>query len=152
MTTEPMSGPVVTQADRDDVALAMLAAWLNVRPDQIPAENRAHTCAHTMAAWHRVADAARTATEAASKQRLDAANHAHGAMRDRAHAAEATVAELVEALEDLAVCEAEYRHEHDVYGDGNIMTGRAWDRMRRAGDRARALLSRVASPAEQGGG
>lgn len=57
------AGATVTQA-RDDLALAMLAAWLNVRPDQIPAENRAHTCAYTMAAWQRVGEAARLATEA----------------------------------------------------------------------------------------
>lgn len=46
-----------------------------------------------------------------------------------------------EALEDLETREAEYRHEHDIYGDGNILTGRAWDRMRRAGDRARTALT-----------
>ena len=45
----------VTQEDeRDDLGLVMLAAWLNVRVDQIPPENRAHLNPHTMAAWERV--------------------------------------------------------------------------------------------------
>lgn len=45
---------------RDPLALAMFAAWLNVQPDQIPPENLAHTNPHTMAAWKRVGEAART--------------------------------------------------------------------------------------------
>ena len=44
--------------ERTPLELAMLAAWLNVRPDQIPAENRAQVCPHTMAAWKRVGEAA----------------------------------------------------------------------------------------------
>ena len=49
----------VTQEDeRDDLGLVMLAAWLNVRVDQIPPENRAHLNPHTMAAWERVGRAA----------------------------------------------------------------------------------------------
>lgn len=44
--------------ERTPLELAMLAAWLNVRPDQIPAENRAQACPHTMAAWKRVGEAA----------------------------------------------------------------------------------------------
>jgi hypothetical protein len=36
----------------------MLAAWLNVRPDQLPPELRAPSCAYTMAAWKRVGEAA----------------------------------------------------------------------------------------------
>lgn len=54
MTTEIEQTP----AARNDLGLHMLAAWLNVRPDQIPPENRAHTNAHTMEAWTRVGQAA----------------------------------------------------------------------------------------------
>jgi hypothetical protein len=46
------------QPTRDPLALAMLAAWLNVRPDQIPDTFRAHTCEATMTAWQRVGRAA----------------------------------------------------------------------------------------------
>lgn len=42
---------------RDALALVALAAWVNVRPDQLPAEMRAHTCPDTMASWDRVAKA-----------------------------------------------------------------------------------------------
>jgi hypothetical protein len=45
-----------------------------------------------------------------------------------------------EALEDLQQAEAEYRLMHDRHGDGSQAAGRAWDLMRRAGDKARALL------------
>lgn len=44
---------------RDPLALACLAAWMNVRVDQLPMKVRAHTCAATMAAWKRVGEAAR---------------------------------------------------------------------------------------------
>jgi hypothetical protein len=43
---------------RDDVAMKMLAAWMNVRVDQMPPENNTHLNAFTMAAWQRVAEAA----------------------------------------------------------------------------------------------
>jgi len=43
---------------RDDVAMKMLAAWMNVRVDQMPPENSTHLNADTMAAWQRVAEAA----------------------------------------------------------------------------------------------
>ena len=46
------------EAVRDDLGMKMLAAWLNVRVDQIPPENRAHLNPHTMAAWKRVGEAA----------------------------------------------------------------------------------------------
>lgn len=46
------------KVERDDLGLAMLAAWLNVQVDQIPHENRAHLNPHTMAAWQRVGEAA----------------------------------------------------------------------------------------------
>lgn len=45
--------------ERDPLALAMLAAWLNVTVDQLPELYKAHTCPDTMEAWGRVADAAR---------------------------------------------------------------------------------------------
>ncbi|WP_027176858.1 hypothetical protein [Desulfovibrio aminophilus] len=47
---------------------------------------------------------------------------------------------LREALTDLAAAEMGYRIRHDVHGDGSLHTGRAWDRMRWAGDKARAAL------------
>lgn len=43
---------------RDDVAMKMLAAWMNVRVDQMPPDNNSHLNASTMAAWGRVAEAA----------------------------------------------------------------------------------------------
>lgn len=44
------------------------------------------------------------------------------------------------ALADLAFAEADYRQTHDLYGDGSKEAGRAWDLMRRAGDKARAAI------------
>jgi hypothetical protein len=44
--------------ERTPLELAMLAAWLNVRPDQLPPELRAPSCPYTMAAWKRVGEAA----------------------------------------------------------------------------------------------
>lgn len=57
-------------AERDELALAMLAAWLNVQPDQIPAENRAHLNPHTREAWARVGDAARQTIAATYERRI----------------------------------------------------------------------------------
>lgn len=48
---------------------------------------------------------------------------------------------LVDALEGLQKAEADYRLAHDVHGSGDMRCGRAWDKMRRAGDKARAALS-----------
>lgn len=42
------------------------------------------------------------------------------------------------AAKALAEREADYRHNHDVHGRGDMKTGRAWDLMRRQGDRIRA--------------
>lgn len=42
-------------------ALIALAAWVNVRPDQLPKEMQAHNCPATMEAWGRVAQALRAA-------------------------------------------------------------------------------------------
>jgi hypothetical protein len=33
---------------------------------------------------------------------------------------------------DLEVAVRTYMHAHDLYGDGDIRTGRAWDKMRKA--------------------
>ena len=54
--------------------------------------------------------------------------------------------ELLAALRNLARAEAFYRAQHDQCGDGHILTGRAWDLMRRAGDDARAAISRATAP------
>lgn len=43
-------------------------------------------------------------------------------------------------LRELAGAEAHYRLMHDTHGDGHMKAGRAWDLMRRAGDKARAAL------------
>lgn len=47
---------------------------------------------------------------------------------------------LADALLELADAEKNYRWLHDTQGGGHIDTGRAWDKMRRAGDKARAAL------------
>ena len=44
-------------AERPPLELIAFAAWVNVSPDKIPPEMRGPTCAATMAAWKRVADA-----------------------------------------------------------------------------------------------
>ena len=46
------------------------------------------------------------------------------------------------ALAELEQAEASYRRAHDLKGDGHIQTGRAWDLMRRAGQKARDALKR----------
>jgi hypothetical protein len=48
--------------------------------------------------------------------------------------------DAVEALDALQRAEAEYRATHDFKGDDHRDTGRAWDRMRAAGNAARSLL------------
>lgn len=48
--------------------------------------------------------------------------------------------DLREALKNLAEAEAAYRLAHDVEGDKSMKAGRAWDVMRRAGDKARAMV------------
>jgi hypothetical protein len=42
----------------------------------------------------------------------------------------------------------EYRLMHDRHGDGASATGRAWDLMKRAGDKARAALTATAPPTD----
>ena len=56
-----------------------------------------------------------------------------------------TIEALCEALLELANAEKNYRWLHDTQGGGHIDTGRAWDKMRRAGDKATALLAKVQS-------
>ena len=58
-----------------------------------------------------------------------------------------TQEEMQSALETLAATEAFYRDVHDRFGDGHLNTGHAWDAMRRAGDKARALISRAQAEA-----
>lgn len=41
---------------------------------------------------------------------------------------------------DLQLAEARYRRAHDLHGHGSREAGRAWDLMRRAGDRVRRAL------------
>lgn len=43
-------------------------------------------------------------------------------------------------LAELSKAEQAYRQAHDLYGPGDLRTGRAWDQMRRAGDDVRLLL------------
>lgn len=52
-------------------------------------------------------------------------------------------------LDELAAREETYRYCHDHYGGSDLRTGRAWDWMRQTGDKARAILARVA---KEGGG
>lgn len=49
-------------------------------------------------------------------------------------------ADLAEKARALADAEKEYRRLHDLTGDETLDTGRAWDRMRNAGDALRASL------------
>ena len=59
---------------------------------------------------------------------------------------------LREAAAVLEQAEAYYRKMHDHYGTGDSRTGRAWDIMRRAGDRVLVLLSHPSqAPAGNGG-
>ncbi len=52
-----MSGPELLP-QRDPLAAAMFAAWVNVDPDKVPPEFKQFTCAATMEAWGRVGQAA----------------------------------------------------------------------------------------------
>lgn len=60
--------------------------------------------------------------------------------RRRAHADRDA---LVAALSHLADKEQEYRLIHDGKGDAHIDTGRAWDRLRKAGNAARTILAQI---------
>lgn len=45
-------------------------------------------------------------------------------------------------VDDLQLAESRYRSAHDMHGDGHPTAGYCWDKMRQAGDRARAFLSK----------
>lgn len=75
-------------------------------------------------------------------------NHLAGrAERAEAKLAEATRKPIddaaMEALTHLAFAEHEYRHAHDLHGDGSVEAGMAWDKLRQCGDAARAALQAV---------
>lgn len=55
---KPAVGTAAAEMERDPLAMAMLAAWLNVTPEQLPERFKAHTCEATMKAWARVGVAA----------------------------------------------------------------------------------------------
>ena len=50
--------------ERDELAFKMLCAWANIDPALAPGEYKTFTDAWSMAAWTRVADAARKHIEA----------------------------------------------------------------------------------------
>lgn len=58
---------------------------------------------------------------------------------------------LADELRALANAEAEYRRSHDLFGTDDMRTGRAWDAMRRAGDKARAILTALGGHHEPSG-
>jgi len=70
----------------------------------------------------------------------------------RAEKAEASLGALVKALDELQEAEIGYRMCHDLDGDGHINTGRAWDKLRQAGKRARSILALMATPGNHGHG
>lgn len=51
--------------------------------------------------------------------------------------------ELIEVAEALQVAEADYRLAHDIHGDGSLVAGTMWDRMRKAGDQVRTMIEKV---------
>jgi hypothetical protein len=52
----------------------------------------------------------------------------------------AVITWLMSDLDELANAENNYRGCHDQVGPDHMRTGRAWDRMRRAGDEARKTI------------
>lgn len=108
-------------------ALIALAAWVNVRPDQLPEEMQAHNCPATMKAWGRVAAAIRAS-----------------------QAAPAPSDGLREALEPFA--EFARASSFDKLPDDMPMTqgSRFARRQVTAGDFKRALAALSASPAQEG--
>lgn len=75
--TDPQAPAVVVTPllQRDPLALAMFAAWVNLPSDRLPPEMRAHTCEQTAKAWERVATAVRSWL--LSEERVEAAAKAH---------------------------------------------------------------------------
>ena len=59
----------------------------------------------------------------------------------------AAAPEMLEALDVLQAAEAHYRKSHNAFGEGHIETGRAWDAMRRAGNKACVAVAKATGPA-----
>ncbi len=55
-------------------------------------------------------------------------------------------------LDSLQAAESVYRKSHDIHGDGHMVTGRAWDKMRKRGDEAREFLDKERGGEPAGGG
>ena len=53
------------------------------------------------------------------------------------------VADLLAACKTLEKAEVHYRLIHDVHGGGSPESGRAWDKLRRYGDKARAAIAKA---------
>ena len=64
----------------------------------------------------------------------------HRALQDNPGAA---LLATIEAGRELAFCEQDYRKRHDLRGGGHMSTGRAWDMMRRHGDKLRQALANL---------
>jgi hypothetical protein len=76
-----------------------------------------------------------------------------GAIRERAVAGYMAPSEpegLREAAAELATAEANYREKAQLLGPSDLDTGRAWDRMRKAGDRVRSALALARPAAAEG--
>lgn len=119
--------------ERAPLELAMLAAWLNVRPDQLPPELRAPSCAYTMAAWKRVGEAALEA-QAAEIEELKSWKAAEDAHH---HAMRAEIKRLREALEPFVLC---YEHTAIFLRSKEKMHPDGQDLYRKDVERARAAL------------
>lgn len=72
------------------------------------------------------------------------------AMVRRIYDQEQEIKHLRAWLDRLAACEADYRSAHDLCGDGSREAGRAWDLMRRAGDKAREIVLSVSETVQKG--
>lgn len=70
-------------------------------------------------------------------------NAEFAAVIERAIGAERAMPDLLAAGEALQVAEADYRLAHDLHGDGSLVAGTMWDRMRKAGDQMRAAIAAV---------
>jgi hypothetical protein len=75
-----------------------------------------------------------------SEETIVAVMNATPFLLDTIQSLQAEVSALREGLRNIESAEKDYRWMHDTLGGGNAKTGRAWDLMRRYGDRARALL------------
>ena len=57
--------------------------------------------------------------------------------------------DLRESARALVAAEVTYRLAHDLHGDGHIITGRAWDKMRNASLKLAAALSNTPEVVEE---